>query len=70
MIALIVCSNVLIRSIKMKRYVTNKNPNKKQQKEQNDRQRTLWSCSPITKVVGRKDKYNRKDKSWQKSLEY
>ena len=54
----------------MKRYITNKNPNKKQKKEQNNKQRTLWTCSPITKVVNRKDKYSRKDKSWQKSLEY
>jgi hypothetical protein len=53
----------------VKQYITNKNPNKKQQKEQNNKQRTFWGCSPITKVVSRKDKYNRKDKSWQKSLE-
>jgi hypothetical protein len=54
----------------MKKYVTNKNPNKKQQKEQNSRKRNVWGISPVTKVVQRKDKYNRKDKSWQKSLEY
>ena len=28
----------------------------------------MWTISPITKVVKRKDKYNRKDKSWQKEL--
>lgn len=44
--------------------------NKKQQKALNNRKRNLWSISPVTKVVQRKDKYNRKDKSWQKFLEY
>ena len=51
-------------------YQSNKNPNKKQQKEQNNRKRNMWSISPITKVVSRKDKYNRKDKSWQKEVNW
>ena len=50
--------------------MSNKNPNKRQKKEQNNRRRTFWYCSPITKVVSRKDKYNRKDKSWRKNLDY
>ena len=48
--------------------VSIKNPNKKQQKKENNRKRNMWTISPITKVVKRKDKYNRKDKSWQKEL--
>lgn len=51
-------------------YQSNKNPNKKQRKEQNNRKRNLWSINPITKVVGRKDKYNRKDKNWQKDIDW
>ena len=50
--------------------MSNKNPNKRQKKERNNRRRTFWCCSPITKVVSRKDKYNRKDKSWRKNLDY
>ena len=50
--------------------MSNKNPNKRQKKEQNNRRRTFWCCSPITKVVSRKDRYNRKDKSWRKNLDY
>ena len=51
-------------------YQSNKNPNKKQRKEQNNRKRNLWSINPITKVVDRKDKYNRKDKNWQKDIDW
>ena len=51
-------------------YQSVKNPNKKQRKEQNNRKRNLWTVNPITKVVGRKDKYNRKDKSWQKDINW
>lgn len=51
-------------------YQSNRNPNKKQRKEQNNRKRNLWSINPITKVVNRKDKYNRKDKSWQKDINW
>ena len=51
-------------------YQLNKNPNKKQRKEQNNRKRNMWSISPITKVVSRKDKYNRKDTSWQKEANW
>lgn len=69
MIVYIVCLSVRMRGIKMKRYVTNKNPNKKQKKEQSNKHRTFWTCSPITKVVDRKDKYNRKDKNWQKDID-
>ena len=53
-----------------KMYQSNKNPNKKQQKKENNRKRNMWSISPITKVVSRKDKYNRKDKSWQKEANW
>lgn len=47
-----------------------KNPNKKQKKKENNRKRNVWSISPITKVVKRKDKYNRKDKGWQKETNW
>ena len=51
-------------------YQSNKNPNKKQRKAENNKQRNMWGISPITKVVSRKDKYNRKDKSWKKEINW
>ena len=50
--------------------MANKTLNKKQQREQNNRKRNFWSISPITKVVERKDKYNRKNKDWQKETNW
>lgn len=51
-------------------YQSNRNPNKKQQKAQNNKKRNLWTVNPITKVVSRKDKYNRKNKDWQKDINW
>ena len=54
----------------MKKYITNKNPNKKQKKEENSKKRNVWSICPITRVSKKQNKYNRKDKSWKKDLDY
>jgi hypothetical protein len=44
----------------MKHFISNRNPNKKTQRAENAKRRTMWAISPTTRVKQSKKIYNRK----------